>query len=68
MNENKTEYLRLTNNVIGTKHLLEKLPLFSRLYYTKISAIEIHDIEKHKFVSEIIFSHGMSDWGIRSQL
>ena len=40
MNEDNTEYLYITDVVLGKKNILEKLPVFSSgLYYSNISTI-----------------------------
>ena len=52
-NEDNTEYLYITNVVLGKKNILEKLPVFSSgLYYTNISTIEAHAIVNQKFTDE----------------
>ena len=52
-NEDNTEYLYITDVVLGKKNILEKLPVFSSgLYYTNISTIEAHAIVNQKFTDE----------------
>ena len=64
-NEDNTEYLYITDIVLGKKNILEKLPVFSfGLYYTNISTIEAHAIVNQKFTDENNFIVWHDDWDI----
>ncbi|TYH51496.1 hypothetical protein ES332_D10G279300v1 [Gossypium tomentosum] len=57
MNEKNIEYLYITNVECGKKYVLKRLHVFSLgLYYTHISAIELHATTNQKFVEPYIFT------------